>query len=155
MSFIDDTSLAVMSRSLELNIAFLQAQYPQWKATFRLLQLNLEDNKMELFHVRAYETHVKGKPLYQGPLPSLPIHTDDGTIQIVKPQTAWQYLGFIFDPNLNFKTHVERWVTKGSTMLRACKMLGNTQRGLTPKDKWLIYITTALPILSYRYQLWF
>ena len=44
---------------------------------------------------------------------------------------------------------------KASTMLWACKMLGNSQRGLTPKDKQLIYITTTLPILSYGFQLWF
>ena len=98
---------------------------------------------------------MKRKPLYQGPLPSIHIQNDTGAIQIIQPQTAWRYLGFIFNPSLTFKTHVEQWVTKGSTTLRACKMLGNSQRGLTPRDKQLIYITTALPILSYGYQLWF
>ncbi|KAF8622450.1 hypothetical protein AX15_007004 [Amanita polypyramis BW_CC] len=34
-------------------------------------------------------------------------------------------------------------------------MLGNSQQGLTPKDKWLIYLTTCLPILTYGFQLWY
>ncbi|KAF8621281.1 hypothetical protein AX15_007909 [Amanita polypyramis BW_CC] len=34
-------------------------------------------------------------------------------------------------------------------------MLGNSQRGLSPKDKRLIYLTTCVPILTYGFQLWY
>ncbi|KAF8621720.1 hypothetical protein AX15_007554 [Amanita polypyramis BW_CC] len=79
------------------------------------------------------------------------------------PQSQQFLLSFIndtalstcFDPELSFKSHVDSWTTKASTSLRACKMLGNSQRGLTPKDKWLIYLTTCLPILTYGFQLWY
>ncbi|KAF8624101.1 hypothetical protein AX15_006044 [Amanita polypyramis BW_CC] len=109
---------------------------------------------MELFHIRAYSTELPGKPLYKGPLPSINLGTTAQPL-IIKPQSSWRYLGFCFDPDLNFKSHVDLWTTKVSTSLRACKMLGNTQRGLTPKDKRLIYLTTCIPILTYGYQLWY
>ena len=155
LSFIDDTALGTLLRSLEANIAFLQKQYPIWKRTFALLCLELEDDKTELFHVWAYQPHVRGKPLFRGSLPNLEIRSDAGETCLIKPQTAWHYLGFIFDPELSFKAHVDRWAIKGSTTLRAYHMLGNSQRGLTLKDKQLIYITTALPILIYGFQLWY
>ncbi|KAF8625109.1 hypothetical protein AX15_005545 [Amanita polypyramis BW_CC] len=154
LSFIDDTGFATSSRSLEVNISYLQSQYPCWKQAFQLLGLRLEDDKTELFHVRAYNTKLQGKPLYKGPLPSINLGSPTQPL-IIKPQTSWRYLGFRFDPELNFKSHIDLWTTKASTSLRACQMLGNTQCGLRPKDKWLIYLTTCIPILTYGFQLWY
>ncbi|KAF8624526.1 hypothetical protein AX15_005837 [Amanita polypyramis BW_CC] len=154
LSFIDDTGFATSSRSLEVNIAYLQTHYPQWKTAFLTFGLKLEDDKTELFHVRAFNTDLPGKPLYKGPLPTLNLGSQTQPL-IIKPQSSWRYLGFRFDPELKFHNHVDLWTTKASTSLRACQMLGNTQRGLRPKDKRLIYLTTCIPILTYGFQLWY
>ncbi|KAF8623176.1 hypothetical protein AX15_006478, partial [Amanita polypyramis BW_CC] len=154
LSFIDDTALSTSSRSLEVNIQYLRSQYPCWKHHFQIVGLKLEDDKTKLFHVLAYDTHLPKKPLHTGHLPSLNIGSDSHP-QIVMPQKSWRYLGFRFDPELSFKSHVDSWTTKASTSLRACKMLGNSQQGLTPKDKCLIYLTICLPILTYGFQLWY
>ncbi|KAF8625288.1 hypothetical protein AX15_005461 [Amanita polypyramis BW_CC] len=135
-------------------MAYLRAQYSKWKSTFAALQLQLEDDKTKLFHVHTYQMHLPGKPLYIGPLPSLNIRMDT-TLIIIQAQQSWCYLGFQFDPHLTFKLHVNTWTTKGSMSLRACKMLGNSHHGLSPKDKCLIYLTTTLPILMYGFQLWY
>ncbi|KAF8624566.1 hypothetical protein AX15_005809 [Amanita polypyramis BW_CC] len=154
LSFIDDTGFATSSRSLEANIVYLQTQYPRWKSAFQILGLRLEDNKTELFHVRAYNTELLSKPLYKGTLPSINLGTPAQPL-IIHLQTSWCYLGFRFDLDLNFKSHIDLWTTKASTSLRACQMLGNSQCGLSPKDKCLIYLTTCIPILTYGFQLWY
>ncbi|KAF8626072.1 hypothetical protein AX15_005095 [Amanita polypyramis BW_CC] len=139
LSFIDDTGFATSSRSLDANIAFLQAQYPHWKTAFHWLGLTLEDDKTELFHVQAYSTDIPGKPLYKGPLPSINLGSPSQPF-IIKPQKS---------------CHIDLWTMKASTSLQACQMLGNSQRGLGPKDKHLIYLTTCIPILTYGFQLWY
>ncbi|KAF8627718.1 hypothetical protein AX15_004276 [Amanita polypyramis BW_CC] len=154
LSFIDDTALSTSSHSLDANISYLRSQYPRWKQHFLIVGLKLEDEKTELYHVQAHSTHLPNKPLHSGPLPLLNIGLD-AQPQLIQPQKSWQYLGFHFDPELSFKSHVNSWTTKASTSLRACKMLGNSQRGLMPKDKQLIYLTTCLPILTYGFQLWY
>src|SRR6266478_5546139 len=40
-------------------------------------------------------------------------------------------------------------------MLRAMKMLGNSQRGFPPSQKRLMYLTVVLPVLTYGYLLWY
>jgi hypothetical protein len=35
------------------------------------------------------------------------------------------------------------------------RMLGNSVRGMTPKNKRLLYLTVVLPVLTYGFQLWY
>ncbi|KAF8622876.1 hypothetical protein AX15_006681 [Amanita polypyramis BW_CC] len=116
LSFIDDTTLAVSSCSLDVNIAYLQSQYLHWKTHFQKVGLKLEDDKTELFHVCAYQTDLLGKLLFKGPLPPINLGTPTHPI-IIKPQSSWRYLGFQFDPDLSFKSHIDLWTTKASTSL--------------------------------------
>ena len=65
------------------------------------------------------------------------------------------YLGFIFDPALKFPLHIDWWVNKAHSTLRAMKMLGNSVWGLTPSNKRQMYLTAVLPVLTYGFQLWY
>jgi hypothetical protein len=58
--------------------------------------------------------------------------------------------GFIFDPELSFGAHIQWWCNKANSTLRAMRMLGNSVRGMTPKDKRLLYLTVILGTLNYR-----
>jgi hypothetical protein len=154
LSFVDDTAICTQSRNLDANVAWLVHQYTRWKACLLSFGLRIEDDKTELFHTRAYQTEVHRKPLYNGPLPDVKIQGDGGQITI-KATERWRYLGFIFDSCLNYRQHLEWWTNKAQSTLVAMKMLGNSARGLTPKDKRLMYLTAVFPVMAYGFQLWY
>jgi hypothetical protein len=62
-------------------------------------------------------------------------------------------LGFYFDRKLSFKEHVRYYSTKALTMVQAMGMLGNSNRGLLPMQKRLLYRTCVLPVATYGYRL--
>ena len=47
----------------------------------------------------------------------------------------WRYLGFFFDRKLTFREHVRFYSTKALTTFKAMGALGNSVRGLSPKQK--------------------
>src|SRR6266550_4288152 len=73
----------------------------------------------------------------------------------IKTKDQWRYLGFYFDPCLKFNIHVKLYVNKAFSTIRACQMLGNSCRGLRPKQRAQVYRSAVLPILSYGLVLWY
>ncbi|KXN91866.1 hypothetical protein AN958_11546 [Leucoagaricus sp. SymC.cos] len=72
----------------------------------------------------------------------------------LRPKTFWRYLGFYFDWQLTFWEHVRYYSTKAISTVRAMGMLGNSLRGLTPKQKRLLYRSCVVPIATYSFRLW-
>jgi hypothetical protein len=64
-------------------------------------------------------------------------------------------LGFYFDRKLSFKEHVQYYSMKALTMVQAMGMLGNSNRGLLPMQKHLLYRMCVLPVATYGYRLWY
>jgi hypothetical protein len=125
LSYVDDTAICTQSRSLDDNVEWLIRQYTRWKLAFDEFGLVLEDSKTELFHCRAHQTHLKYKPLYKGPLPPINIEGSTGSV-LIQPSQKWRYLGYIFDPCLNFHHHIKWCVNKAHGTIRAMRMLGNS-----------------------------
>ncbi|CAA7267573.1 unnamed protein product [Cyclocybe aegerita] len=73
----------------------------------------------------------------------------------LKPKTYWRYLGFYFDRGLTFHEHVRYYATKAFTTVQAMRMLGNSTRGLSPKQRHLLYRSCVVPIATYGYRLWY
>ncbi|CAA7261896.1 unnamed protein product [Cyclocybe aegerita] len=73
----------------------------------------------------------------------------------LKPKTYWRYLGFYFDRRLTFHEHVRYYATKAFTTVQAMRMLGNSTRGLSPKQRHLLYRSCMVPIATYSYCLWY
>ncbi|KAJ3500702.1 hypothetical protein NLJ89_g9676 [Agrocybe chaxingu] len=73
----------------------------------------------------------------------------------LKPKTYWRYLGFYFDCTLTFHEHVCFYTTKVFTTVQAMGMLDNSTRGLTPKQRCLLYRSCVVPITTYGYHLWY
>ncbi|CAA7267374.1 unnamed protein product [Cyclocybe aegerita] len=73
----------------------------------------------------------------------------------LKPKTYWRYLGFYFDHGLTFQEHVRYYATKAFTTMQAMRMLGNSTRGLSPKQRRLLYQSCVVPIATYSYRLWY
>ncbi|KXN87759.1 hypothetical protein AN958_07853 [Leucoagaricus sp. SymC.cos] len=70
------------------------------------------------------------------------------------PKTFWRYLGFYFDHQLTFHEHVWYYSTKAISTVHAMGMLGNSLRGLSPKQKRLLYRSCVVPIAIYGFCLW-
>ncbi|KXN81899.1 hypothetical protein AN958_03544, partial [Leucoagaricus sp. SymC.cos] len=65
-----------------------------------------------------------------------------------------QYLGFYFDKQLTFREHVCYYSTKAISTVCAMGMLGNSLRGLSPRQKRLLYRSCMVPIATYSFCLW-
>ncbi|CAA7270835.1 unnamed protein product [Cyclocybe aegerita] len=68
---------------------------------------------------------------------------------IAPPKAFWRYLGFYFDRGLTFQEHVRYYATKAFTTVQAMRMLGNSTRGLSPKQRRLLYRSCVVPIATY------
>ena len=74
---------------------------------------------------------------------------------ILQPKDTWKYLGFIFDRKLTFHKHVDYYSNKAISTVKYMKLLGNSSRGISPLQKWLLYRYCILLIALYGFQLWF
>jgi hypothetical protein len=122
LSYVDDGTLIVQSKSWDSNLRILREAYGIMFDLLTEFGLVLEHDKLELFHFSrkpgdenpsldlGYQPYTEGNPL--------------------KPKAYWRYLGFYFDHKLSFKEHVRYYSTKALTTVQAMGMLGNSNRGL-------------------------
>jgi hypothetical protein len=113
--------------------------------------LRLEADKTEAIHFtrrRKYKQDLPGPTVWLPPERS----SNDGTL--VTPVTTARYLGIYLDTTLSFRAHQKFYFTKAESTLSTLRMLGNSIRGLSPKDKRRLYIANVLPVMSYCAQLW-
>jgi len=89
LSYIDDGTAVMQSKSLDDNNAVLKQAYTILFVLFAALGLVLKHDKTELFHFDcSYSNH--NTPLDLGYTP----YMGD---RLLTPKTYWRYLGFYFD----------------------------------------------------------
>jgi hypothetical protein len=113
--------------------------------------LCLEADKTEAIHFtrrRKYKNDLPGPSIWLPPKRS----SRDGTL--VTSVTTARYLGIYLDTTLFFRAHQKFYFTKAESTLSTLRMLGNSIRGLNPRDKRRLYIANVLPVISYCAQLW-
>jgi len=74
---------------------------------------------------------------------------------ILWPNDSWKYLDFIFDRKLTFHQHVDFYAKKLISTVKCMKLLSNSNHGINPLQKCLLYRISILLIVLYRFQLWF
>ncbi|KAJ2927540.1 hypothetical protein H1R20_g9555, partial [Candolleomyces eurysporus] len=109
--------------------------------------LALEHDKTELFHFTRARTGFD-RSLDLGYVP----YTGNNPL---KPKTYWRYLGFYFYRKLMFQEHIRYYATKALTTVMAMRMLGNSMRGLSPRNKCILYRACVVPIATYGRRLWY
>ncbi|PPQ94967.1 hypothetical protein CVT25_004212 [Psilocybe cyanescens] len=115
LSYVDDGTLVVQSKSLLDNCAALKQVYGVIFKLFKKFGLALEHNKSEVFHFDW--SHSKDNPpVDQG-------YTPYTGATPLKPKLFWQYLGFYFDRKLTFTEHIQYYSTKALSTVKAMKML--------------------------------
>ena len=147
LSYVDDGTIIIQSPSLEDNCAVLRTAYREIFRLFAAFALVLEHDKTELFHFDRSNGFTPpvidlGYAPYTGDTP-------------LKAKATWRYLGFYFDCKLSFQEHVCHYSTKALTTVMAMRMLGNSTRGLAPKQRRLLYRSCVVPIATYGLRLWY
>jgi hypothetical protein len=113
--------------------------------------LRLEANKTEAIHFTRCR---RCKTDHPGPTIWLPPECGSNAGTLITPVATARYLGIYLDTTLSFRAHQKFYFTKAESTLSTLHMLGNSIRGLNPKDKRRLYIANVLPIMSYCAQLW-
>ncbi|KAJ2926390.1 hypothetical protein H1R20_g10713, partial [Candolleomyces eurysporus] len=147
ISYVDDGDIIVQSSEIDMNCVMLQHAYSIVFELFTKLGLALEHDKTELFHFTRARTGFD-RSLDLGYAP----YTGDNPL---KPKTYWRYLGFYFDRKLTFQEHVRYYTTKALTTVMAMRMLSNSTRGLSPRNKRILYRACMVPIATYGHRLWY
>ncbi|CAA7263208.1 unnamed protein product [Cyclocybe aegerita] len=147
LSFVDNGTILAQSKQLNDNNVGWRKAYKIIYLLFVAFTLVLEHDKTELFHFsHGHDTYNPlldlGYAPYTGAMP-------------LKPKIYWQYLGFYFDRRLTFHEHVCYYATKAFTTVQVMRMLGNSTRGLSPRQRHLLYRSCVVPIATYRYCLWY
>lgn len=117
--------------------------------------LGVEQSKLELMHFRKGRGKwTEDQPL--GPSMRLRIGGDHVNAEetTIHPKGSMRYLGFFLDPKLSWREHIRLYTTKASSTVNSVRMLGNSNRGLSPTMKRRLYISNVVPILTYGAQLW-
>ena len=120
-----------MSKSIEINLVKLKAAYSTVFQLTHAIGFVLEHDKSEVFHfsrnsVNAFVPVDLGYSPYMGDTPLV-------------PKRLWRYLGFFFDCKLLFIEHAKMYATKSFSAMMAMAFLGNSNYGLSPKHKCLVY----------------
>ncbi|KAF8670802.1 hypothetical protein AX14_005792 [Amanita brunnescens Koide BX004] len=152
--FVDDGTLFTASPSLTTNVRILSALLLQLLTALAAIGLAIEPSKTELMHFFAFQLVPSSRMLAITHQPSLTFEWN-GRIHEIKPCKVWRYLGFFFTPSLDWSYHVQYYANKGFSSIRACGMLGNSLRGIGPKQRSLAYQSCVLPILQYGSALWY
>ncbi|CAA7264656.1 unnamed protein product [Cyclocybe aegerita] len=147
LSFVDDGTILAQSKQLDDNNVGLHKAYKIIYLLFVAFTLVLEHDKTKLFHFSC--RHDTYNPLLDL---GYALHTGDTPL---KPKIYWRYLGFYFDRGLTFHEHVRYYATKAFTTVQAMCMLGNSTRGLSPKQQRLLYRSCVVPIATYGSHLWY
>ncbi|CAA7270843.1 unnamed protein product [Cyclocybe aegerita] len=147
LSFVDDGTILAQSKQLDDNNVGLRKAYKIIYLLFVAFTLVLEHDKTKLFHFSHRQDTYN-------PLLDLGYAPHTGATPL-KPKTYWRYLGFYFDHRLTFHEHVHYYATKAFTTVQAMRMLGNSTRGLLPKQRCLLYRSCVVPIATYGYCLWY
>ena len=151
--YIDDGVIIMASPSLQVNIAVLRLHLLLLLQALSDIGLQVEASKMELIHFFAFELSASRRlAITHQP------HLDFTwrTIQYdIRPTDRWRYLGFFFTPTLDFSYHVQFYTNKAFSTIRACSMLGNSVRGIGPRQRSHAYQACVLSVLTYGLPLWY
>ena len=151
--FVDDGIIITASPSLQTNVAVLRLYLLLLLQALADIGLQVETSKTELIHFFAFELSAARRlAIVQQPHLTFTWKQVDYDIH---PAPRWRYLGFYFTPTLDFSFHVQFYTNKAFSTIRACTMLGNSVRGIGPRQRAHAYQACVLSVLTYGLALWY
>ena len=143
--FVNNKLFISQEKSFEKTKLFLFCSYNIISSLLDQFGLVIEHGKTEAFHFSRSHSIFNPSPLDLSTTGSL----------VLTPNTAWQYLDFIFNRKLTFCQHINFYTNKALSMVKSIKMLGNSTHRLLPYQKHLLYKMYILPITLYGFLLQF
>ena len=143
--FVDDGLFISQSNSIDISNSCLYCSYNIPMNILEKFGLVVKHSKTEVFHFNRSHRVFN--------LPPLDLSLLGGNV--LRLNNTWKYLGFIFDRKLTFHQHVNFYANKILSTIKCMKMLGNSNCGINPLQKYLLYKSCILPIALYGFQLWF
>ncbi|KAL5604599.1 uncharacterized protein BROUX77_004785 [Berkeleyomyces rouxiae] len=141
LSYIDDFSVTVASKSPRRSAALLEELVTELRAKARDYGIEFEESKTELIH---YTDAAKWA--------SQTVRVGDVT---VRPQKMVKWLGFHFDNRLSFKQHVQARTQKAEIAFRGLIRLASNTRGLSIAALRQLYISCVGTVADYGSILWY
>ena len=151
--YVDDGTIVTASPSLQTNVDILRLYLLLLLQALSDIGLQVEASKTELIHFFAFELSA-ARRLAVTHQPHLDFTWRAISFNI-SPTPLWRYLGFFFTPSLDFSYHVQFYTNKAFSTIRACNMLGNSVRGIGPRQRAHAYQACALSVLTYGLPLWY
>jgi len=139
--FIDDGLCISQSNPFDISNSCLFCSYNVLTNLLEKFGFVVEHSKTEIFHFNRSQGTFNLSPLDFSPLEE----------SILWPNNLWKYLEFIFDRKLTFHQHVNFYVNKSISTVKCMKILGNSNHGINPLQKWPLYRMCILPIALYRF----
>jgi len=141
ISFIDNGLFISQSNSFNISNSCLFCSYNILTNLLKKFGLVVKHFKTEIFHFNRSQDPFNLPPLDFSPL--------EGST--LCPNNSWKYLRFIFDRKLTFHQHIDFYTNKSISTVKYMKFLENSNCGINPLQKWLLYRMCILSITLYGF----
>jgi len=143
ISYVDDFAVTVASPSYRTNVRLLQKSFSALKRRASPINISFSVPKTELIHWRTTRSNE--------PPCSLPVQLED---QLFYPQSRLKWLGFIFTPAFDPRSHFSRRYTLANAALATIRRLSPPGMGLPPYLCLSLARSLLAPILLYGSAVW-
>ena len=143
ISYVDDFAVTVASPSYRTNVRLLQKSFSALKRKASLINIFFSVPKTELIHWRTARSNE--------PPCSLPVQLED---QLFYPQSRLKWLGFIFTPAFDPRSHFSRRYTLANAALATIRRLSPPGMGLPPYLCLSLARSLLAPVLLYGSAVW-
>ncbi|KAF9784728.1 hypothetical protein BJ322DRAFT_1109440 [Thelephora terrestris] len=89
------------------------------------------------------------------PLPLTLTHPHTHRTTVVNATSAYKFLGVIFDPKLKWTPQGERAGRSANAWINLVRQLARTSTGISAKGMRQLYISIAMPKMSYAADVWY
>jgi len=144
ISYVDDFAVTVASPSYRTNVRLLQKSFSALKRKASPINISFSVAKTELIHWRTTRSNE---------LPcSLPVQLEE---QLFYPQSRLKWLGFIFTPSFDPRSHFSRRYTLANAGLATIRRLSPPGMGLPPYLCLSLARSLLALILLYGSAVWY
>ena len=143
ISYVDDFAVTVASPSYRTNVHLLQESFSALKRKASPINISFSVPNTELIHWRTTRSNE--------PPCALPVQLEG---QLFYPQPRLKWLGFIFTPAFDPRSHFSRRYTLANAALATIRRLSPPGRGLPPYLCLSLARSLLAPILLYGSAIW-
>lgn len=136
-------------KSFDSNINTLHTLFLAITTCLFKIGIIIKFNKLELIHF--YRKHISPSSL----LALTVIDPFSGSSHTLPPKDCICLLSFYLDSKLSFCKHVSFYCHSSHSFLHSLSTMGTASKDLDVANRCLFYMSCVIPLLTYRFQLWF